>query len=183
MWGRMNDIVRQERGRPEIDEHLFRRVMGSFATGVTVITASEGEGVRGMTANAFMSGSLEPPLCIVSVAKRAHMHDLLLGAAHFGVSVLADHQEDLSDHFSGRPDAGVSVRLARLGPVLLLTETCGRIAAEIVARHDCGDHTIFIGHILEMEAEDRAPLIYHAGRYAALDERRGDHDIAVPEFW
>jgi len=179
----MNDIFRQERAGREFDEGLFRRVMGSFATGVTVVTAREGEGARGMTANAFMSGSLEPPLCIVSVAKRAHMHDLLMRVEHFGVSILADHQEDLSDHFSGRPDSGVSVRLARLGPALLLTETCGRIAAEIVARHDCGDHTIFIGHIVNMEAEDRAPLIYHSGRYAALNRRRAEHDVAVPEFW
>ena len=179
----MNDIIPEERTGPEIDERLFRRVMGSFATGVTVITANEGEGARGMTANAFMSGSLAPPLCIVSVARRAHMHELLMRSAHFGVSILADHQEELSDHFSGRPDSGVSVRLARLGPILLLTETCGRLAAEIVARHDCGDHTIFIGHILAMEAEDRAPLIYHSGRYAALDRCRAEHDVAVPEFW
>jgi len=179
----MNDIIRQEQTRPGIDAGLFRRVMGSFATGVTVITAREGEGVRGMTANAFMSGSLEPPLCIISVAKRAHMHGILMSVGHFGVSILADHQEELSDHFSGRPDSGLAVRFLSNGPVPVIAESCGRIAAEIVARHDCGDHTVFIGHILHMEAEDRAPLVYHSGRYSALDTRRAEHGVAVPEFW
>ena len=69
--------------RREIDPALFRRVMGSFATGVTVILAEVKGETRGMTANAFMSGSLEPPLCIVSVAKRAHMHAHLAAAERF----------------------------------------------------------------------------------------------------
>ena len=75
--------------KPAIDAALFRRVMGSFATGVTVITAEAEEGVRGMTANAFMSGSLDPPLCIISVSKKARMHELLEKTGHFGVSMLA----------------------------------------------------------------------------------------------
>ena len=69
-----------------VDHMLFRRVMGSFATGVTVITTEARGEVRGMTANAFMSGSLEPPLCVISVAKRARIHPLLVEAGHFGVS-------------------------------------------------------------------------------------------------
>ena len=179
----MNDRTGRETPRQDIDARLFRRVMGSFATGVTVITARDGEGMRGMTANAFMSGSLEPPLCVISVARRAHLHALLMDATHFGVSILAEHQEDVSDHFSGRPDSGLELKLVSAGPVPLLAESCGRIAAEIAARHDCGDHTIFIGHILHMEAEDRRPLVYHAGRYAALDRRKVEHELAVPEFW
>lgn len=178
----MNDSTGRDIPRA-IDPGLFRRVLGSFATGVTVVTAREGEGVRGMTANAFMSGSLEPPLCVVSVAKRAHMHALLMSGQHFGVSILAEHQEELADHFSGQPDAGLSVRFVSAGPVSLVAGTCGRIAAEVVARHDCGDHTIFIGRIFHMEGEDRPPLVYHAGGYAALSRRRGEHDVPVPEFW
>jgi flavin reductase (DIM6/NTAB) family NADH-FMN oxidoreductase RutF len=167
----------------EIDQRLFRRVMSRFATGVTVITADEGDHVRGMTANAFMSGSLEPPLCVVSVAKRAHMHALLATAERFGVNILADGQEDLSDHFAGRPNPRLSFRFARTAGVPLLADACGRIAAEIVARHDCGDHTIIVGHVLHMEADGRPPLLYHAGRYGGLVHRRTDHDVALPEFW
>ena len=70
-----------------VDLALFRRVMGRFATGVTVITAEAEGGVRGMTANAFMSGSLTPPLCVISVAKQARLHGALTAAGHFGVSI------------------------------------------------------------------------------------------------
>jgi flavin reductase len=174
----MNDAA-----RPEIDPILFRRVMGRFATGVTVVTAEHDGEMRGMTANAFMSGSLEPPLCVVSIAKRAHMHHVMMTAGHFGVNILAENQVDLSEHFAGRPNPKLAVRFERLGPAVLLASACARIAAEIAARHDCGDHTIFIGHIIGLAAEDRAPLLYHAGRYRALDGGRLDTDVGVPEFW
>ena len=68
------------------------RVMASFVTGVTVITTQVRGEIRGMTANAFMSGSLEPPLCVVSVGKKARMHTLLLESGHFGVNILARGQ-------------------------------------------------------------------------------------------
>jgi len=169
--------------RPEIDPHLFRRVMGGFPTGVTVIAAQDGEQIRGMTANAFMSGSLEPPLCIVSIARRAQMHDVMDSARHFGVSILSESQEAMSDHFAGRPnpDLRIEFDLSRAAPIL--REACGHIVAETVARHDCGDHTLFIGHILELDANDRPPLLYHSGRYGALDRWRAERDVAVPEFW
>lgn len=136
-----------------------------------------------MTANAFMSGSLDPPLCVVSIAKRAHMHAQLLAAHAFGVSILADGQESLSQHFSGRPVVGIEVRFDRFGSIPLLAAASARIAAEVAAWHDCGDHTLFVGHILHLDGSDRPPLVYHAGRYAGLVHRRSDHEVAVPEFW
>lgn len=167
----------------DVDHRLFRRVMGRFTTGVTVITAAEEGQVRGMTANAFMSGSLEPPLCLVSVAKRARMHPVIDGTDHFGVSMLAENQIEISDHFAGRPNATVNVEFERLGPAPVLADACARIAARIVGRHDCGDHTIFVGHILRMDADERPPLVYHAGRYRALDRGRLGHTVESPEFW
>ena len=167
----------------DIDPRLFRRVMGCFTTGVTVITVGDGDEIRGMTANAFMSGSLEPPLCIVSIAKRARMHSMMLTAEHFGVSVLAESQIDISEHFAGRPNPIVTVAFERFGPAPLLASACARIAAGIVARHDCGDHTIFIGNILRLESDDRPPLVYHAGRYRGLASGRLDHNVTGPEFW
>ena len=88
------------------NEALFRRVMASFVTGVTVITTQVRGEIRGMTANAFMSGSLEPPLCVISVGKKARMHAFLLEAGHFGVNTLARGQEALIGHFAGRPVEG-----------------------------------------------------------------------------
>ena len=72
-----------------VDSKLFRRVMGSFATGVTVITATVDDSVRGMTANAFMSGSLTPPLCIISVEQIALLHVALKWGSRCGVGLLA----------------------------------------------------------------------------------------------
>jgi flavin reductase (DIM6/NTAB) family NADH-FMN oxidoreductase RutF len=178
MVTRMNDAT-----RPEVDPVHFRRAMSRFATGVTVITAEHGGEVRGMTANAFMSGSLEPPLCIVSIAKRAHMHEVMRTASHFGVNILAENQVEVSEHFAGKPNMGLAVEFERLGPAPLLANACARIVAETIARHDCGDHTIFIGHILRLDADDRPPLIYHAGRYRGLGTGRLDHNVGVPEFW
>ena len=165
------------------DHALFRKVMGSFATGVTVITTQARGEVRGMTANAFMSGSLEPPLCVISVATRARMHPMLVEAGHFGVSILAKDQEKLSTHFAGGPVADTVPEFVRVGRTPLLANASANIAADIAARHDCGDHSIFIGHIVHLEAFSRAPLIVHEGRYASLTYSMEHAPEWVADFW
>jgi flavin reductase (DIM6/NTAB) family NADH-FMN oxidoreductase RutF len=172
-----------EAPRPEVDPVLFRHVMSRFATGVTVITAEHQGETRGMTANAFMSGSLEPPLCVVSIAKRAHMHAAMLAARHFGVNILAEDQMEVSEHFAGRLNPRLAVGFDMMGPAPVLAVASARVAAEIAAHHDCGDHTIFIGHILKLDSSDRPPLLYHAGRYHGLDAGRGHPGVGAPEFW
>lgn len=168
--------------RREIDPGVFRKVMGSFATGVTVILAEHDGEMRGMTANAFMSGSLEPPLCLVSVAKRAHMHEHLPKAAAFSVNILAAGQEHLASHFAGRPVPFFQPSFDRHGDVPILLGTVASIVAEIAAAHDCGDHTLYVGHIEWMRAEDRTPLLYHASRFAGL-VKLNEASPSVPEFW
>jgi flavin reductase (DIM6/NTAB) family NADH-FMN oxidoreductase RutF len=160
----------------------FRRVMSRFATGVTVIVATAHGETRGMTANAFMSGSLDPPLCVVSIAQRAHMHQHLQAAQNFSVNILAAGQENYATHFGGRPVPGFAAAFASLAGVPTLAAASAQIAAEIAARHSCGDHTIFIGCIRGMTADERPPLLYHAGHYAALGLIRAV-DTPVPEFW
>lgn len=151
-----------------IDSVHFRRVMGSFATGVTVITAEANGEIRGMTANAFVSGSLEPPLCVVSVAKRTRMHAILLDSGRFGVNILAADQEALASHFAGKPVAGLGDPFTHVDGVPVLADALARILAESTASHDCGDHTLFVGLIQAMSADDRPPLLYHAGRFGAF---------------
>lgn len=166
----------------EIEPAHFREVMGRFASGVTVITARAHGETRGMTANAFMSGSLEPPLCVVSVAKRAHMHDHLSAAGLFAVNILATGQEDLASHFAGRPVPGLDPNLVEIDGIPTLLDAAARITAAVAVTHDCGDHTIFIGHIRFMAADERPPLLYHASHYASLVPLRGK-DTPMPEFW
>jgi flavin reductase len=166
-----------------VDHALFRRVMGSFATGVTVITTQANGEIRGMTANAFMSGSLEPPLCVVSVAKRARMHPVLTQAGHFGVSILAKDQERLSTHFAGGPPADTAPQFLHIGRTPVLANASAIIAADTVACHDCGDHSIFVGHIVHLEASGRPPLIVHEGRYASLTYSMERAPEWVADFW
>jgi flavin reductase len=153
---------------PKVDPALFRRVMGSFAAGVTVVTTVAGGQVRGMTVSAFMSGSLAPPLCVVSIRKEARMHPLLTEAGHFGVSILAKNQERISTHFAGAPVANLALEYVWAGRTPLLANAAAAIAADIAAQHDCGDHTLFIGHIRYLAAHGHAPLLVHQGRYAGV---------------
>ncbi len=166
-----------------VDRALFRRVMGSFATGVTVITTEARGEIRGMTANAFMSGSLEPPLCVVSVGKRARLHPCLIEAGHFGVSILAKDQEKLSLHFSGGPVADLEPQFVRIGRTPLLTNAAAIIAANVVAQHECGDHTLFIGAIVHLQAFSRTPLVVHEGHYASLTYSLERAPQWVGDFW
>jgi flavin reductase (DIM6/NTAB) family NADH-FMN oxidoreductase RutF len=166
----------------EFDPAHFRRVMGRFATGVTVITAETEGGVRGMTANAFMSGSLDPPLCIISVAKRARMHQHLSNAGKFAVNILAAGQESYAAHYAGRPVEGLVVAFESIGGIPTLKDASALITAETVAAHECGDNTIFIGHIRNMSADNRPPLVYHSGHYGALSYL-GGIAASLPEFW
>ena len=172
----------RDRAKP-VDGQLFRRVMGRFATGVTVITAEQDGAVRGMTANAFMSGSLNPPLCIISVAKKARLHAALLTAGHFGVSILAQGQEGISRHFARQGAEQPDLAFDHLESVPVLAGVAAVIAADIAARHDCGDHSLFIGHIIGMRDEERPPLVFHGGKYATLHYRKEAPANEAVDFW
>jgi len=166
-----------------LDSALFRRVMGRFATGVTVITAEADGGVRGMTANAFMSGSLTPPLCIISVAKKARLHGALQSTRAFGVSMLAQGQEAISRHFAGQGAADPEVLFEHMHGVPVLAKVCAALAAEIEARHDCGDHSIIIGRVIGLRDDERAPLVFHGGKYATLHYKAAKAPEAAIDFW
>src|SRR6202167_5156703 len=121
-----------------VNQEIFRRVMASFVTGVTVITTQVRGEVRGMTAIAFMSGSLDPPLCVISVGTKARMHAHLMEAGHFGVNILARGQESLIDHFAGRPVEGIDPKYDYAGTTPLLAHANATIAAKVIAQHACG---------------------------------------------
>lgn len=153
-----------------IDPKAFRSAMGRFATGVTVITTRVGDQVHGMTANAFMSVSLEPPLVLISIGHQARMHDYLMEASRYGVSILAEHQQPLSDHFAGRAQPGLSPEFTEALGIPLIGGAMAHVVAEVVARYPAGDHTIFVGRVLHLAQETKTPLVYHGGRYARLEQ-------------
>lgn len=158
-------------GASGFDERQFRQALGRFATGVVVISSGSGDDLHAMTANAFMSGSLKPPLIVVSVGHRARMHERLMASELFGVSVLACDQESHSRHFAGEPQAWLAPRFAGvdgLPEVELLERASARFAARVSARHPCGDHTLFVGEVLSFSLDEDAPLVFYRGRYAAV---------------
>jgi flavin reductase (DIM6/NTAB) family NADH-FMN oxidoreductase RutF len=165
----------------DIDLALLRRVMGSFATGVTVILAEAGGEIRGMTANAFLSASLEPPLCVVSVARTANMHGHLTAAARFSVNILSAAQDDLALHFAGRLPDLQRPEMPRDDGIPLLPNAAAQLCAEVEAAHPCGDHTLFVGRIKRISYNQRTPLVYHAGRFGTLLAR--EETGALLEFW
>jgi flavin reductase (DIM6/NTAB) family NADH-FMN oxidoreductase RutF len=144
----------------------FRRTLGMFATGVTVLTARSGETVHGMTANAFMSVSLEPPLVLVSIDRRTTMCGLLHVGGHYGVSVLCETQSALSDRFAGRAGDGLPeprFELVRATP--LVDGALAHFVACVEHSYWGGDHSLFLGRVEYARQHSGAPLLFHGGRY------------------
>jgi flavin reductase (DIM6/NTAB) family NADH-FMN oxidoreductase RutF len=156
-----------------IDPDSFRSVLGRFASGITVITSIDAEGRDvGMTASAFSSVSLHPPLVQVCVDRTASMFDALLAAERFGVNVLAAEQEALSRRFASVDSShrfdGIGYTRGESG-VVLLDEALAHLECRMASRLEAGDHMIFIGEVERASARDARPLLYYRGGYAQLE--------------
>ncbi len=155
-----------------IDGDLFRSVLGRFASGITVITTHDAEGRdHGMTASAFSSLSLDPPLILVCIANDATMAPVMSTAETFAVNILADSQEPLSRRFAGIVDdrfVGIGFSRGQLGDVLL-DDVLAWMQCRVVARHPAGDHLIVVGEVELADARDARPLLYYRGGYAQLE--------------
>jgi len=154
------------------DSLAQRRIMGHFATGVTVVTVNQNSEIYGMTANAVTSLSLHPPLVLVAVDKTAAMHAALTASRHFALNILSEAQEHLSRRFAQRGPKDVS-------DLTWITASSGApVLADALAWVDCrltevlpgGDHDIFIGEILAGDSRAGAPLLYFCGKYRRLAE-------------
>jgi flavin reductase (DIM6/NTAB) family NADH-FMN oxidoreductase RutF len=148
----------------------FRRTLGMFATGVTVLTTRSGETVHGMTVNAFMSVSLRPPLVLVSVDRRARMSNLLHEDTRFGVNVLEAGQAILSDRFAGRvvADEDVEPRLELVHDTPLVEGALAHLVARVVRSYWGGDHSLFLGQVEYARYGEGEPLLFHGGRYERI---------------
>jgi flavin reductase (DIM6/NTAB) family NADH-FMN oxidoreductase RutF len=154
---------------------LFRRVMGNFATGITVITAECEPGkVHGMTANSLTSVSIDPFLILVCVDHNARLMSFLTAQRRFGVNILHEHQQSLSEHFAKpqqdpETDArmGIQFQWTPSG-IPLLKDALAHLACNVAAQYLAGDHTIFIGEVEGLELHDGEPLLYHRGKYRRI---------------
>jgi flavin reductase (DIM6/NTAB) family NADH-FMN oxidoreductase RutF len=156
-----------------IDKNELRRVMGHFATGVTVITTLSKEGkMHGLTANAVSSLSLVPPLLIICVDKKAESYASFEDSGVFTVNILAEDQEDLSRRFAvsgGEKFEGVAYRRGANGAPIL-HDIVAHLECKLYATFDGGDHTIYLGQVEEAETRELKPLLFFRGGYRTLGD-------------
>jgi len=156
-----------------IDKNELRRIMGHFATGVTVITTISKDGTPyGWTANAFMSVSLEPSLLLISVDKKAESYPYFQQSRVFTVNVLRDDQEGLSRRFAvsgGNKFEGVAYHRGA-NNVPILEDTLAYIECRLYATYEGGDHTLHLGEVIEAETREGRPLLFYRGGYRAFSE-------------
>lgn len=157
------------------DPDKLRTVLRRWASGVTVVTTKDGEQLHGMTVSSFASVSLEPPLVLVCLEKSTRTHRLVTSSGLYAVSFLAADQADVSDLFAGRV-ADEGDRMAEVGhrpapsgaPVI--EDSLGYLDCAVVASHDAGTHTVFIGEVRAAEVLRSAdPLLYYQRKYRQLD--------------
>lgn len=168
----MSEQSRHESQEPAIDPREFRNAAGRFPTGITIITcrSEDGEDV-GMTMNSFSSVSLDPPLVLFSVDRRAYSIKAWEQAEAYGINVLAEGQHALSNRFAkSLEDKWEGVSFSRgLGDVPLLDGAIARFQCVPYAQYDGGDHIIFVVRVKRLfMATHHDPLVFSQGRYHHL---------------
>ena len=163
----MNALLRPV--TPSFSSQEFRTALGSFATGVTVVTALDASGRPvGLTANSFNSVSLSPPLVLWSLSKRAGSMPAFTKGSHYAINILSAEQRTLAERFASKDVdrfAGVPVRHGA-GGVPVLEGSAAVFECFNRSQYEEGDHIIFVGEVERCERREGAlPLIYHGGRY------------------
>lgn len=170
-----------------IDDATFRYAMGQFPTGVTVVAAIDPQTatVHGMTANAFVSVSMEPALVLVSIGGATRTHQLLENSLTFGVSILREGQERVALQFAGRPVGLEPFEFVHQESGPVLRDCLVSVCAEVVSTVRAGDHTLFIAAITRIDSvsTQARPLTYHRGRFMSLGSPTGDWPIDIADAW
>ncbi|MDA8586335.1 flavin reductase [Rhodobacteraceae bacterium] len=160
----------------DFDPKAFRRALGNFATGVTIITAEGVGGEKvGVTASSFNSLSMDPPLILWSCIKDARSCEIFESASHFAVNILASDQMDMSNHFAQQQEdkfAGFAWDKG-LGGAPIFPNCAGRFQCETYDKLDGGDHWIFVGKVIVFDDFGRAPLCFHQGSYSMVFSHPG----------
>ena len=158
-----------------VDTAEFRKVLGQFATGVTLVTTIQEGAGHAMTVNSFSSIALEPPLVLFCADKRARTHRAVALSGVFAVNILREEQRSLSDLFAGKGSDEERQAVLAAGRAVatgspILDGTLGYIDCKVVQAHDAGDHVVYIGEALAAGVgELGAPLLYYRGTYQALE--------------
>lgn len=156
----------------KFDKMEFRRTLGQFATGVTIITTLDTSGEPiGVTASSFNSLSMDPPMILWSLDKRAYSLPAFEHTAHFNVHVLAAHQHEWSNRFA-KPGTnkfkGIDVEKG-LGGVPILPDYAALFECVTAHHYEGGDHVIIVGEVLRFNRNGKRPLVFHRGQYTGVD--------------
>ncbi len=152
------------------DESRFRQVLGHFASGVTVVTTEHAGQLYGMTVSSFSSLSLNPPLVLICIDTSLPTHKALQDAQHFAINILSKQQEHLSRRFATREldkFQGVAYTIGQL-QAPLLDGALATIECRLQTTYTVGDHTIFVGEVIDAQVGEGTPLLYYRRGYHAL---------------
>lgn len=175
-------------GRPSFDQRAYRNALGSFATGVTVVTTRDGSGRRyAMTVNSFAAVSLSPPLVLWSVSRESPSARAFLAATHFAINVLAVEQIALSRHFARSSEdkfAGIPI-VDGIAGLPLIADAAAVFQCRTEAIHPGGDHEVILGRVEHYDDSDREPLVSRRGRYerGVNIEIATDRDADLAAAW
>lgn len=154
-----------------MDDRLFRNAMGRFTTGVTVITTEVDGEPYGMTANAFMSVSLNPKLVVISVGNNAKMLKRIRIAKRYAVNILSVNQQELSAVFAGQKSNDAMIVFKTMDGLPVIQDTIATITCHVVDEHVAGDHTLFFGEVMGIHLDEGEPLLFFQGKYHELNEK------------
>ncbi|UPW82049.1 flavin reductase family protein [Lysinibacillus sp. Ag94] len=151
-----------------MDDRTFRDAMGKFATGVTVITTDIDGEPHGMTANAFMSVSLNPKLVLISIKENAKMLDKINRSGKFAVNILSEDQQEISMLFAGQIKEKRELEFDRLNDISVVKDALANIVCNVYGKQVAGDHTLFLGEVENIVLREGNPLTFFAGKYGQI---------------
>jgi flavin reductase (DIM6/NTAB) family NADH-FMN oxidoreductase RutF len=167
--------------RMSLSQMEFRRAMGHFATGVTIVTVDLDGEVHGMTANAFASVSLDPLLVLVCVDRGARTHAHLHAKKRFGINILCENQRAISEYYAqpvyahdqAESRAGARFERTRHGTPVL-HGALAYLECKLVSTQEAGDHTIFIAEVEDLVVREGEPLLFFRGNYRHIGDEVPD---------
>ncbi len=156
------------RHKHPFDSREYRNACGTFATGITIVTTEHEGNIHGMTANGFLSVSLEPAIVAITVGNENKLHAMLQQSGKYAVSVLSADLEAWSSHFAGWHQEGLEITFERFGGLPVIPGAMAYFAADVDQSVLVGDHTLYLGRVNSFAYGDAEPILYYKGAYRRI---------------
>ncbi len=148
----------------KLDQNKLRNVAGAFVTGITVVCVKDHEGTtHGMTANSFLSVSLEPPLVLFSVQRDAHILNYLTISKEVGISILSEDQKEISNQFAGMNDDDISIQFESINKCEIVSGAMAWYTTTVSEIISAGDHLLILCAVNQLDRNEAKPLLYYSG--------------------